>query len=60
MDGQKEWDLKQTKPPENYYILPKNELAAFTEIDMVLVQSKFWQFQVAAQILETLPVPRLF
>lgn len=59
MDGQKEWDKKQAKPPENYYILPKNELAAFTEIDMVLVQSKFWQYQVATQILETLPVPMI-
>tara|TARA_R110000868_G_scaffold18531_11_gene81371 strand:+ start:6696 stop:7700 length:1005 start_codon:yes stop_codon:yes gene_type:complete len=59
MDGQKEWDLKQTKPPENYYILPKNELPAFAEIDMVLVQSKFWQFQIAAQILESLPVPMI-
>jgi hypothetical protein len=59
MDGQKEWNAEQTKPPANYYILPKNELPAFTEIDMVLVQSKFWQFQIAAQILETLPVPMI-
>ncbi len=57
IDGNKEWNKKQTKPPENYYILPKNQLPPFIDIDFILVQSKFWQYQMCQRILQQIPVP---
>lgn len=57
MDGQKEWNLDQTPYPENYFSLPKNDYCGFLDYDFILVQSKFWQFQVAHQINQQLNLP---
>lgn len=57
MDNQKEWNLDQTPYPENYFALPKNDPCGFLDYDFILVQSKFWQFQVAQQINQYLNLP---
>lgn len=53
----KKWNHEQIKPPENYYILPESNPCGFMNYDMILVQSKFWQFQVAQQINQQLNLP---
>ena len=57
MDNQKEWNVDQTPYPENYFALPKNDPCGFLDYDFILVQSKFWQFQVAHQINKYLNLP---
>jgi glycosyltransferase involved in cell wall biosynthesis len=57
MNGQKEWNKEQSPVPENYYIMPLDNVVRFVDFDFILVQSKFWQYQVAAQIQKTVPVP---
>ena len=54
-DDGKKWNVNQVKVPENYYIAEPNSVPAFIDFDFVLVQSKFWQYQVAVnQILPKL------
>jgi glycosyltransferase involved in cell wall biosynthesis len=53
----KKWNHSQIKPPENYYILPESNPCGFMNYDMILVQSKFWQFQAAQQINQQLNLP---
>jgi glycosyltransferase involved in cell wall biosynthesis len=55
-DGKK-WNREQIKPPENYYILPESQLCEYIPYDFILVQSKFWQYQVAQQINQVLMLP---
>jgi len=55
--GNKKWNLKQSPYPENYYTMPENQLIAGIEYDFILSQSKFWQFQAAAQINQRLNIP---
>ena len=58
-DGCKECDESYAKLPENYYILPKNAIISGLDIDIILSQSKFGQFQAATQIQKVLGVPIL-
>jgi glycosyltransferase involved in cell wall biosynthesis len=53
----KKWNTNQLAPPENYYSLPESNPCGFLNYDMILVQSKFWQFQVAQQINQQLSLP---
>jgi glycosyltransferase involved in cell wall biosynthesis len=57
MEGQKKWNVEQTPYPENYFTLPKGDICGFIDYDFILVQSKFWQFQVAQQINKYLNLP---
>jgi glycosyltransferase involved in cell wall biosynthesis len=57
LENMKKWNKDQIKPPENYYILPEGDLCEFINYDFILVQSKFWQFQVAQQINQRLGIP---
>lgn len=51
------WNHAQTKCPDNYYILPKNNICSYLDFDFILSQSKFWQFQVAKQLEQKLNIP---
>jgi len=53
----KKWNDKQLPVPPNYYILPEENVCEYINYDMILVQSKFWQFQVAQQINQHLNLP---
>lgn len=57
LKGSKKWNRDQVDVPENYHILPENEIAQYIDFDFILVQSKFWQYQVAKQINESLQLP---
>ena len=57
MQGQKQWNKEQVPVPENYYIMPMDNVVRFVDFDFMLVQSKFWQYQVAMEIQKTVPVP---
>lgn len=57
INGSKKWNKEQVEVPENYHILPENEIASYIDFDFILVQSKFWQYQVAQQINERLQLP---
>ncbi|MDC0297131.1 glycosyltransferase family 4 protein [Crocinitomicaceae bacterium] len=49
-DNGKEWFKEHAPMPENVYQLPKNSLYPALSFDLILVQSKFGQFQTASQI----------
>lgn len=53
----KKWNKDQTLPPENYYILPEQSVCEYIKYDMILVQSKFWQYQVAQKLNDMLNLP---
>ena len=53
----KKWNKEQIAPPENYHILPEGYICEYIPYDFILVQSKFWQYQVAQQINQTLMLP---
>lgn len=52
----KKWNLEQAPYPENYYVLPSNELMNI-KYDFILSQSKFGQFQISAKIAQALNLP---
>lgn len=53
----KKWNTSQIQPPSNYYILPEAQLCEYINYDFILVQSKFWQYQVAQNINSHLHLP---
>ena len=55
----KEWDKSYAPLPDNYYVLPQNSVISGLDIDFILSQSKFGQFQVASQVQNFLRVPIL-
>jgi len=55
----KKWNSEQLPIPPNYYVLPEESICDYIDYDMILVQSKFWQFQVAQQINQHLHLPIL-
>lgn len=57
IDNQKKWNVDQCAVPENYHILPKNELASYFNYDFILSQSKFGQFQIFQQVNQSLGLP---
>jgi len=56
-DGIKDWNIDFAPVPDNYHILPKNSIYQGIRYDMILVQSKFGQFQAAQAINERIGVP---
>lgn len=57
ISNMKKWNSKQTDIPVNYHILPENQLCDYLNFDMILVQSKFGQFQMAQNINRQLGLP---
>ena len=57
INGQKKWNTEQCLVPENYHILPENDLCSYLGYDFILSQSKFGQFQVLHQINQSLKLP---
>lgn len=53
----KKWNRSQIEPPDNYYILPEEKVCEYLSYDFILVQSKYWQYQVAQQINNALGLP---
>lgn len=53
----KEWNTNYADIPSNYYILPKHSVPNGVDIDIVLSQSKFGQFQMSSKILQNFNVP---
>ena len=56
-EDQKAWDNSYAMRPDNYYLLPKNAIYQGIRYDFILSQSKFGQFQIAAQINNMLRLP---
>jgi len=55
--GGKTWNVKQTPVPPNYHILPENQLCDYIDYDFILVQSRYWQYEIALQMNERLQLP---
>jgi len=55
----KKWNAAQLTVPDNYYILPEQELCSYVKYDFILSQSKFWQFQVAVELNQRLNLPMI-
>lgn len=53
----KKWNHEQLPPPSNYHILPESNICHYFNYDFILVQSRYWQFQVASQINQLLRLP---
>jgi glycosyltransferase involved in cell wall biosynthesis len=53
----KKWNAKQVNVPSNYHILPEANPCHYLNYDFILVQSKYWQFQVAQQLNQFLKLP---
>lgn len=53
----KKWNRGQLPVPTNYHILPEDAICEYFNYDMILVQSKYWQFQAAQQINRMLNLP---
>ena len=53
----KKWNDKQLKPPVNYCILPESNICSYLDYDFILVQSRYWQFQLAQQMNQMLRLP---
>jgi|TARA_B100000085_G_C18562467_1_gene520162 glycosyltransferase involved in cell wall biosynthesis len=56
-DQGKEWFSEHAPMPENHYQLPKNSVYPGIVFDLILVQSKFGQFQTASNINSKLQLP---
>ncbi len=57
--GGKDWFSEHAPMPENYYQLPENSLYPGVGLDFILVNSKFGQYQTAAQVNQTLQLPTI-
>jgi len=55
-DGKK-WNAEQVEVPENYFILPEGQCPSYLDFDLILVQSKFWQYQYAQRLNQMLQLP---
>ena len=53
----KKWNKDQVDVPENYYILPEGQLPSYIDFDLILVQSKFWQYQYMQRLNQMLQLP---
>ena len=56
-DGCKVWNTTFAKIPNNYYIMPKNQISRGIDFDFILSQSKFGQLQIAKQIQQSFNIP---
>jgi glycosyltransferase involved in cell wall biosynthesis len=57
LENLKKWNAEQVPVPSNYHILPESMACEYLDYDFILVQSKFWQYQVAQQINQNLNIP---
>lgn len=57
MSNTKKWNEEQCAVPDNYHLMPNNELNSYLNYDFILSQSKFGQFQIASQINQMLNIP---
>lgn len=57
LENLKKWNVDQVPVPKNYHILPEGIACEYIDYDFILVQSKFWQYQVAQQINDNLNIP---
>lgn len=57
LPNSKKWNTEQVELPSNYFILPESDTCSYIEYDFILSQSKYWQFQVAKQIQQSVRVP---
>jgi len=55
-DGKK-WNESQTPIPNNYYILPENQVCEYLNYDFILVQSRYWQYDIVSKINKNLQLP---
>lgn len=53
----KKWDTRFAPRPSNYYTLPPNTVYNGLDIDIILSQSKYGQYQAARKIQQVLQVP---
>ena len=53
----KKWDEEEYERPENYFILPDNEIPIWTNFDVVIVQHKLGQYAAGRQVSELLELP---
>lgn len=53
----KKWNQEQVTVPSNYFILPEGDVCSYLNYDFILSQSKFWQFQAAKKIQESIRIP---
>jgi glycosyltransferase involved in cell wall biosynthesis len=53
----KSWNESQTPIPENYYILPENQVCEYINYDFILVQSRYWQYEIVSKINRNLQLP---
>lgn len=53
----KRWNIDQTAIPSNYYILPENQLCEYLNYDFILVQSRYWQYEIASKLNNMLQLP---
>lgn len=57
LKGSKKWNKEQVEVPINYHILPEGQLCEYIDYDFILVQSRYWQYDVASQINRSLQLP---
>lgn len=53
----KKWDHEEYKKPDNYFILPENEIPIWTNFDVVIVQHKLGQYASGRKISNLLELP---
>jgi glycosyltransferase involved in cell wall biosynthesis len=56
-EGGKDWFKNHAPMPDNHYQLPQNSVYPSISLDLILVQSKFGQFQMAQNINRRLQLP---
>jgi len=56
-ENSKEWFPKHADMPDNYFQLPKNAVYPGIVFDLILVHSKFGQFQTATNVNKRLQIP---
>lgn len=58
-EGAKEWYSGHAPIPDNYYVMPKNNIFGGISFDFIFAHSKFGQMQTALEINKQLQVPIL-
>tara|TARA_B100001094_G_scaffold332776_1_gene406424 strand:+ start:4651 stop:5175 length:525 start_codon:yes stop_codon:yes gene_type:complete len=55
----KSWDDEEHKRPDNYFVLPKNEIPIWLNFDVIIVQHKIGQYSKGKQISDLLKIPMI-
>lgn len=53
----KRWNVDQVSIPSNYFILPENQVCEYLNYDFILVQNRYWQYEIASRINNMLQIP---